>query len=258
LETEEGTLVSSAIRDITNRKATEIALKLANQELEAFSYSVAHDLRAPLRGMNGFAQALLEDYGDKLDAEGLDNLHEIHNSAVRMGSLIDGLLSLSRVARSDFRPEAVDLTVLARSIASELAAAEPNRAVDLVVEKDLRMFMDPRLARTLLQNLLANSWKFTSKVAAPRIEVGATDRNGVLTFFVRDNGAGFDQAHGDRLFTPFQRLHTVGEFPGTGIGLATAQRIVHRHGGQIAAEGTVDGGATFYFTIGGSPTGETK
>jgi protein-histidine pros-kinase len=257
LETEEGTLVSSAIRDITNRKATEIALKLANRELEAFSYSVAHDLRAPLRGMNGFAQALLEDYGDKLDPEGLDNLHEIHNSAVRMGALIDGLLSLSRVARSDFRPESVDLSVLARSIAGELAAGDPNRAVDLIIEKDLRVVMDPRLARTLLQNLLANAWKFTSKVATPRIEVGATDRNGVTSFFIRDNGAGFDPAHADRLFTAFQRLHTVGEFPGTGIGLATSQRIVYRHGGRIAAEGKVDGGATFYFTIGGSSTGET-
>jgi PAS domain S-box-containing protein len=256
LETEEGTLVSSAIRDISNRKATEDALKVANRELEAFSYSVAHDLRAPLRGMNGFAQALLEDYADKLDAEGLDNLHEIHNSALRMGSLIDGLLSLSRVSRSDSRPESVDLTGIARSIASELTAAEPNRAVDLKIQPGMRALMDPGLARTLLQNLLTNAWKFTGKVAAPRVEVGVTDRDGAKVFFVRDNGAGFDQAHGDKLFVPFQRLHTVGEFPGTGIGLATAQRIVHRHGGRISAEGAVDRGATFYFSVQGGPTGD--
>lgn len=257
LETADGVLVSSAIRDITGRKATETALKLANRELEAFSYSVAHDLLAPVRGMNGFAEILLHDYKDKLDAAGVDSLHEIHNNAVLMGALIDALLSLSRVTRSEVKLEPLDLTSLARSIAQDLAAANPGRAVDCVIEDRLAAQMDPQLARTLIANLLGNAWKFTSGVARARIQFGTTERNGERVFFVRDNGVGFDMAHVGKLFTPFQRLHTIAEFPGTGIGLATTQRIVYRHGGLMWAEGVVNGGATFYFTIAGPVPSET-
>jgi PAS domain S-box-containing protein len=255
LETEEGKLVSSAIRDISQRKSTEVALKLANRELEAFSYSVAHDLRAPLRAMNGFSKALLEDYRDKLDGDAVDSLNEIQDNAVRMGALIDALLSLSRVSRSDLRPEWVDLAGLARGIVGGLRAAEPKRSTDIIIKNQARAFMDLGLARVLIENLLGNAWKFTSKVAPSRIEFGIGDLDGEPSFFVRDNGAGFDAAHADKLFTPFQRLHTVTEFPGTGVGLATAQRIVHRHGGRIWAEGRVEGGATFHFTISSRPTG---
>jgi PAS domain S-box-containing protein len=256
---------SKVARDITDRKRAERALaaakesaELANRELEAFSYSVAHDLRAPLRGMNGFAQILLDDYADKLDAEGVDCLHEIHTNARRMGALIDALLSLSRLTRSALHRERVDLSRLAGDVARELASAEPGRAVDVLVAPGLSADVDPLLARALLENLLGNAWKFTGGAAAARLEVGARREDGATAFFVRDNGAGFDMAHAAKLFAPFQRLHTVGEFPGTGIGLATVQRIVHRHGGRIWAEGTVGAGATFHFTLaarsaGGAP-----
>lgn len=244
-----GILVTAAIRDITARKHIELALIAANRELEAFSSSVAHDLRAPLRGMNGFAQILLDDYADRLDAEGVDCLREIHFNAGRMGALIDSLLSLSRVTRTELKPVQVSLTALAQASFAALRAGDPGRVVDLVVAPDLEAELDPALARTLIDNLLQNAWKFTGKVTAARIEVGVADDAGSRTFFVRDNGAGFDMAHADKLFAAFQRLHTVGEFPGTGIGLATANRIIHRHGGRIWAEGRVDGGATFHFTV---------
>jgi PAS domain S-box-containing protein len=249
LDTEEGILVSSAIRDITERKEIENALKLANRELEAFSYSVAHDLRAPLRGMSGFAQVLLEDYGDRLDADGLECLREIKDNAARMGALIDALLSLSRVTRSDLRPEQVDLTAIARDVLAGLLAAEPDRAVTVNVEDGLEAWIDPQLARTLLANLLGNAWKFTTGMAGARIAFGSRPHEGAIVFCVSDNGAGFDMAHAQKLFRPFQRLHTVVEFEGTGIGLATAQRIVQRHGGRITAEGEVGRGATFCFTL---------
>jgi PAS domain S-box-containing protein len=251
LETDEGTLVSSAIRDISERKETEGALKRANGELEAFSRSVAHDLRAPLRGINGFAELLRDKYRDRLDAEGQDWLAEIQESADRMGSLIDALLSLSRVTRADLRPEPVDLSVAFREAASRLQATEPDRNVDVRVAEGLVAFMDPHLARSLVENLVANAWKFTGKTQTPRVAVGAEQREGARTFYVRDNGAGFDMTYAERLFAPFQRLHSTAEFPGTGVGLATVQRIVHRHGGRIWAEGSVGGGATFYFTIAG-------
>ena len=269
LDTREGTLVSGAIRDISQRKEAEeglrrahrelerrtIQLQTANRELEAFSYSVAHDLRAPIRGMNGFAQVLLADYGDKLDADGLDCLKEIHDNAGRMASLIDALLSLARVARSDLHPDAVDLSALARGALGALAQAEPDRLVETVVADGLIADVDPPLARILIDNLLGNAWKFTARVARPGIEVGETFYGGERVLFVRDNGAGFDMAFAGKLFAPFQRLHTVGEFPGTGIGLATVQRIVHRHGGWIRAEGAVGGGATFFFTLPGGLRG---
>jgi PAS domain S-box-containing protein len=249
LETVEGTLVTAAIRDITDRKKAEAALQLANRELEAFSYSVAHDLRAPLRGMSGFATMLRDAYRDKLDDEGKDWLEEILLNAKRMSTLIDGLLSLSRVTRSEMKPESLDLSALARSVAGDLRAGDPSRVVELVVADDLRADVDPRLALVLLENLLGNAWKFTSKAPAARVEVGTTGEGEARTFFVRDNGAGFDMAYAANLFAPFRRLHTVAEFPGTGIGLATVQRVVHRHGGRVWADGRVNEGATFYFTL---------
>ena len=244
------------VRDITDRKRAEEALALAkeateraNRELEAFSYSVAHDLRAPLRGMSGFAAVLLEDYGDKLDAEGRDCLEEIQSNAVKMGALIDALLSLSRVARSELRPSPVDLSALARTVAAGFAAAEPDRAVELIVAEGLTAAVDAALARALLENLLGNAWKFTGRTARPRVEFGSTTEGGARVFYVRDNGAGFDMAHAQKLFAAFQRLHAAREFPGTGIGLATVQRIIHRHGGRVWADGRINAGATFYFTI---------
>jgi protein-histidine pros-kinase len=249
LETEEGILVSSSIRDVTARKETENALRLAYKELESFSYSIAHDLRAPLRGMNGFAQILLEEHGDKLDADGLDCLNEIRTSAVRMAGLIDALLSLSRVARTEIRRERVDLGHVARSAIARLSAGDRERAVELDVANDLSVSADPSLVRNLVENLIGNAWKFTRQVADARIEIGAVEAGAGRAFFVRDNGAGFDMGHAARMFGPFQRLHTEAEFPGTGIGLATAQRIVHRHGGTIWAEGEVGKGATFFFTL---------
>jgi PAS domain S-box-containing protein len=258
LDTEEGVLVSSAIRDISDRKRTETALKLAIKELESFSYSVAHDLRAPLRGMSGFAQILLDDYGEKLGPDGLDSLREIRANAVRMAALIDALLSLSRVTRSEVRLESVDLTAIARDVATGLAPAEGEHAVEVVVEDGLRADADPMLVRALLENLIGNAFKFTGPRARPRVEVGLVERDGERAFFVRDNGVGFDMAHAGRLFGAFQRLHTVGEFPGTGIGLATAQRIVHRHGGRIWATSAPGEGATFFFTLPTARRGTTS
>jgi light-regulated signal transduction histidine kinase (bacteriophytochrome) len=253
LQTEEGVLVSSAIRDISGRKRIETSLKVANQELEAFSYSVAHDLRAPLRGMNGFAQILLEDYGDRLGPDGLDSLNEIKTNALRMGALIDALLTLSQVTRTELKPEALDLGVLIGEVVSQLEDDDPARTVEVVVQDGLAAWGDPLLVRTLLSNLIGNAWKFTSKVASARIEIGAGDHAGTRAFHVRDNGAGFDMAFASKLFIPFQRLHTIGQFAGTGIGLATAQRIVHRHGGLIWATGRVGAGATFSFTLADGP-----
>jgi PAS domain S-box-containing protein len=255
--------MSKVARDITARRRAEEALAhakdaadAASLELEAFSYSVAHDLRAPLRGMNGFAQVLLDGYGGKLDAEGQDSLQEIMLNAKKMGDLIDGLLSLARLTRSELRRRPVDLSSLVRAVARQLAVAEPGRVVEIVVQDNLTAEVDETLARALLDNLLGNAWKFTSKASAARIEFGVADGRGGRAFFVRDNGAGFDMAFAGKLFAPFQRLHTSDEFPGTGIGLATSQRIVHRHGGRIWAEGAVDAGATFYFTL-PAPSGVT-
>jgi len=255
LDTPDGVLVSSAIRDMSERRATEKALKLANHELEAFSYSVAHDLRAPLRSMNGFAQLLLDHYDHRLDGNAHDWLSEILSNARRMAGLIDALLSLSRVARLELRREWVDLTAIARAAGAQLAADQPERAVELVVADGLYADVDPQLARTVLDNLLSNAWKFTARLARPRVEVGRIDDACVAGFYVRDNGAGFDMAFASKLFQPFQRLHTVAEFPGTGIGLASVQRIIQRHGGEIWAEGKIDDGAVFYFTFHRRTTG---
>jgi PAS domain S-box-containing protein len=257
--------ISKVARDITDRRRAEMSLarakdsaEAANRELEAFSYSVAHDLRAPLRGMNGFAQVLLDTYRDKLDADGQDFLQEILLNASKMADLIDGLLSLARVTRSDLKREHADLSAIVREAVARLRAAEPQRAVEMTVQDALSADVDPRLARALFENLLGNAWKFTGKQEVARIDFGAVEKDGALVFFVRDNGAGFDMAFAKKLFAPFQRLHTVDEFAGTGIGLATVQRIVHRHGGRIWAEGAVGCGASFYFTVPAQGSGATS
>ena len=224
-------------------------LQAANAELEAFSYSVSHDLRAPLRSMDGFCQVLLEDYGERLDSEGIEYLQRVRMASQRMADLIDGLLSLSRVTRTQITREMVDLTNLAKSIVTGLREAQPEREVDVRVEAGLKARGDHRLLRVLLENLLRNSWKFTAKHRTARIEFGVVDGADERVFFVRDDGAGFDMSYRDKLFGAFQRLHGMTEFEGTGIGLATVQRIVRRHGGRVWAEGEVERGATFYFTL---------
>lgn len=263
LQTEEGVLVSSAIRDITQRKKAEEALELqrielarsnvemtaANKELEAFSYSVSHDLRAPLRSIDGFSLALLEDYSEKLDDEGKKHLQRVRAATQRMGDLIDDMLNLSRVTRASMRLENVNVSGLAGEVTEELKKTQPERRVEFRIEKGLEAKADSHLLRIVLENLLDNAWKFTSKRTEAQIEFGKTFNNGTSAFFVRDDGAGFDPACADRLFGAFQRLHATSEFPGTGVGLATVQRIVHRHGGRIWAESSVGHGATFYFTL---------
>jgi signal transduction histidine kinase len=245
-----------AISDITERKQTEEAIKrlntrleLANKELEAFSYSVSHDLRAPLRALDGFSQALLEDYADALDEKGKDHLQRVRAASQRMARLIDDMLNLSRVTRSEMQVEPVDLSSLAKTIAAELQAQFPDRHVALVIRDGITATGDGRLLRQVLDNLLGNAWKFTSKRPAAAIEFGVTATDGRPVYFVRDDGAGFDMAYAGKLFSAFQRLHAAAEFPGTGIGLATVQRIIHRHGGRVWAESTVGEGATFYFTL---------
>ena len=224
-------------------------LQAVNKELEAFSYSVSHDLRAPLRHIDGFSQALLEDYTDKLDDAGKSYLREVRSASQEMAQLIDDVLELARVTRSEMRREVVNLSDLARAIAAELKKREPKRKVILNLKEDLTTRGDKRLLRIVLNNLLGNAWKFTAKRTEGQITLGREQKNGESTYFIRDNGAGFDMAYVGKLFGAFQRLHTAGEFEGTGIGLATVQRIVYRHGGRVWAEGAVNKGATFYFTL---------
>ena len=231
----------------TQRQA--LAAETANKELESFSYSVSHDLRAPLRGIDGFSQALVEDETDRLSPQGKNYLQRIRAAAQRMAELIDDLLRLSRVSRADFRKEHVDLSALVTTVAGELRKANPDRNVELVVKPNVAANADARLIKITLENLLGNAWKFTSKVEGARIEFGTRDDDGSVVYFVRDNGAGFDMKYADKLFGAFQRLHTDKEFPGTGIGLATVQRIVVRHGGRIWVEAAVGSGATFQFTL---------
>ncbi len=225
------------------------AVESANRELESFSYSVSHDLRAPLRSIDGFSRALLEDFADKLDDRGKRYLTFVREGAQRMAELIDDLLELSRVSRSELSRHRVDLTALARRIIERLRAAEPERNVEIIFE-DLSADGDPRLLELVLQNLVGNAWKFTSKRDHARIEFGHVDRDGRTVYFVRDNGAGFNMSYANKLFGVFQRLHAATEFEGTGVGLAIVQRIVSRHGGEVWAEGEVDKGASFYFTLG--------
>ena len=231
-------------------------LDAANQELQAFAYSVSHDLRAPLRGIDGWSLALAEDYGHQLDATARGYLQTIRGETQRMGRLIEDMLVLSRVIRSDVRSEPVDLTALAQAVAGRLQQEMPGRRFEFEIQPGLAATGDARLLEIALSNLFGNAAKFTAGRDTARIAFGAEARTdgaapgGKVAYFVRDNGAGFDMAHAGRLFGPFQRLHTASEFPGTGIGLATVQRIVHRHRGRIWAAAKVDQGATFHFTLG--------
>jgi len=250
-------------RDITERKEIEEQLErrrsdlarsnaeliAANKELEAFSYSVSHDLRAPLRSIDGFSLALLEDYEEKLDAEGKDNLHRVRAATQRMGVLIDDLLDLSRVTRAEIKLQQVDLSAIGRSIGAELEKNEPERRIEIQIQEGLEAYADPNLMQIALENLLGNAWKFTSKRKSARIEFGQAQRNGSSAFYVRDDGAGFDSTRAARLFGAFQRFHDKNDFPGTGVGLATVQRIIQRQGGRIWAESAVGKGATFCFTL---------
>jgi light-regulated signal transduction histidine kinase (bacteriophytochrome) len=247
---------SKVARDISDRKRAEEALarakealEYANRELESFSYSVAHDLRAPLRGIDGFSQALIEDYSEKLDAEGQRYLRRVRESAQHMARLIESLLNLARITRGDIRRERVDLSGLARTIVERLKNSDPQRNVEFLSPSGLTHEGDARLLEIVLENLLSNAWKFTRTRDRARIEFGCEREGQRRTFFVRDDGAGFDMAFASKLFGVFQRLHSPKEFEGTGIGLATVQRIVFRHGGRIWATGKVGEGATFFFTL---------
>ncbi len=224
-------------------------LEAANKELEAFAYSVSHDLRAPLRAIDGFSQILLEDYGERLGDSGRDALVRVRAGAGRMSRLIDDLLNLSRVTRAGLQRARVDLSETARRVVAELARSEPDRHVDTRIAEGVIVEGDQTLLQQVLENLLGNAFKFTSKRPEARVEFGVERQSGGPVYYVRDNGAGFDMAYAEKLFGAFQRLHSEAEFPGTGIGLATVQRIVRRHGGRVWAEGAVDGGATFRFTL---------
>ena len=224
-------------------------LEAINKELEAFSYSVSHDLRAPLRSIDGFSQALLEDYADKLDAEGKGYLQRVRVASQRMGQLIDDLLKLSRITRIDMCPATVNLSALAHIIAMDLQKSQPERDVEFIITPNIVVAADPNMMSIIMDNLFLNAWKFTSKHSTARIAFGMTKNEDKSTYFVRDDGAGFDMEFAGRLFNAFHRLHSVSEFEGMGIGLATVRRIIHRHGGNIWAEGAVEHGATFYFTL---------
>lgn len=268
--------VFAAARDVTQRKRAEDELRRLNEELErrvqarttqledavrelqAFNYSVSHDLRAPLRSLDGFSTAVLEDYADKLDDEGREDLGRIRAAARKMGELIDGLLGLSRLSRADLQLVDLDLSGIAEEIAGDLRASEPSRDVTFDIEPGLHAVADQSLLRSLLQNLLDNAWKYTSHNDAAHIEFGAEDIDGERAYFVRDDGAGFDMAYVDKLFVAFQRLHPEREFAGIGIGLVTVARIVHRHEGRVWAEGDIGQGATFHFTLNAAPPGEVE
>ncbi|MBI3995171.1 MAG: response regulator [Nitrospirae bacterium] len=243
-----------AINDELKARQKELAertaqLESANKELESFSYSVSHDLRAPLRSIDGFSQALLDDSADRLDAQGRDHLQRVRTATRRMGELIDDLLALSRVTRSEMRRERMDLSALARTVSAGLRKAQPERQVEFVIAQGIVVDGDSGLLRAALENLLGNAWKFTAKHPRARIEFGVMQWENETAYFVRDDGAGFDMTYAGKLFGAFQRLHAVSEFEGTGIGLATVQRIINRHGGRLWAEGAVEKGATFYFTL---------
>jgi light-regulated signal transduction histidine kinase (bacteriophytochrome) len=233
-------------------------LTAANRELDSFAYAVSHDLRAPLRAMSGFSQALAEDFGGQLQGEARVYLEQIDLASLKMSELIDGLLTLSRCTRGELQYDVVDLSDLAGRLLAELAQGDPERQVAVEVEAGLQARGDARMIEAVMRNLLGNAWKYTTHAAAPNIRMYAEERDGARRFCVADNGAGFDMAHSNRLFQPFQRLHRQEEFPGIGIGLATVQRIVHRHGGGIEAQGEPGKGATFCFTLSDMPANSAQ
>jgi PAS domain S-box-containing protein len=264
LAAEKGLLVISTIRDITERKIAEqkiselneeleqraSELENANKELEAFSYSVSHDLRSPLQNIDGFSLILMEDYAHQLDPEGLDYVQRLRASCQHMGDIIDALLALSNMMRKEVLVEHLDLTAMANAVAADFKQKDPDRVVDWVIAEGLTAEGDAQLLRVALENLFGNAWKFTANRPRARIEFGALlQLNGDRIYFVRDDGAGFDMARASNLFKPFKRLHDPSEFHGTGIGLVTVQRVLRRHGGKIWAEGSVNRGATFCFTL---------
>jgi signal transduction histidine kinase len=237
------------LNESLERRAQE--LEVANKELAAFSYSVSHDLRSPLRSIDGFSLALIEDYGEKLDAEGRGHLQRVRAAAQRMAQLIDDMLTLARITRAEINRRRVDLSALAGDVCEEVRGRDPERSVALDVQEGLQAQGDSRLLRVALENLISNAWKFTRHTAGARIEFGAERSDGgPPVFYVRDNGAGFDMAYAGKLFGAFQRLHGAQEFEGTGIGLATVARVIHRHGGRVWAEAAVGKGAAFFFTLG--------
>lgn len=225
-------------------------LEDANRELDTFAYTVSHDLRAPLRAIDGFSAALLDNYREKLDDEGKTYLRYLQEGSHEMRNLIDGLLSLSRSSRGELSAEQVDLSAMAATVANELRKAEPDRRVSIHIAPGVKAFADQLLLRAVMENLFGNAWKFTSRCSDGLIEFGSEEQDGKTVYFVRDNGAGFDMANSDKLYLPFHRLHKASEFPGIGIGLATVERIIRRHNGQIWAQSAVGDGATFYFTLG--------
>ena len=264
LAAEKGLIVTSAIRDITERKQVEqqisklnkelehraIELENANRELEAFSYSVSHDLRSPLQNIDSFSLILMEEYANRLDPVGRDYVERLRGSCQHMEEIIDALLALSNMMRHELQVDQFDLTALANTVAADLKQKTPDRLVDWIISDGLTAEGDPQLMRVVLENLFGNAWKFTAHRPRARIEFGALPQsNGARTYFVRDDGAGFDMARASNLFAPFKRLHDQSEFRGTGIGLATVQRVIHRHRGKIWAEGVVNHGATFCFTL---------
>ncbi len=254
LETEDGVLVSAAIEEDIGNLNREMArqnaeLIVINKELESFSYSASHDLRAPLRSIDGFSLALLEDYGDKLEPEGKEHLQRVRAATVHMGHLIDEMLNLARMVRHELVREKVNLSAFATQIAAQLRKTDPDRQVTFDIAPGLMVEGDRTLLRVALENLLGNAWKFTSRQPEAHIEFAVEYQGETKIYFVRDNGTGFDMKYADKLFGPFQRLHDVTEFPGTGVGLATVQRIIHRHGGSVWADAAPGEGATFYFIV---------
>lgn len=236
--------------ELEHRVAQRTAqLEAINKELEAFSYSVSHDLRSPLRSIDGFSMALLEEYSGKLDLEGQDYLQRVRSASQRMGQIIDDLLSLSRISRRELRKQDVNLSEIAENILGKLHERNPDRTVDIVIGHKVRAYCDPNLVEIVLENLLGNAWKFTAKQEKPWIVFDQITQDNEMVYCVRDNGAGFDMAYADKLFGTFQRLHKDTDFDGYGIGLATVQRIINRHDGRIWAEGYVDRGASFYFAL---------
>ena len=242
-------IILLAIEDITERKAIEAGLEETRKELEAFAYSVSHDLRAPLRGIDGWSLALLEDYKDKLDEQGREYLDRVRSETQIMGRLIDDLLTFSRQSRAEMNQKRLDMTAMAQAIISRLQQQNPVLQADFVIQPGLTALGDAGLIEIALKNLLDNAAKFSNGNSRALIELGQVDQEGKKAFFVRDNGVGFDMAYADKLFGVFQRLHKASDFPGTGIGLASVQRIISRHGGRVWAEAKVNEGATFYFTL---------